>query len=294
MILESLSNTPDATMSSPVEDKEQALPLDPEAKLLLFFPLKEKYEELSFALLMGRDRMIAQLFRSLSFLDVHLAFVTQMVDGNMDPLADWEQPCDWTKRTFKVVNWIGSRNSLPLSKKIVLDAKTQLLGKVNHIQDVFYEPIGEVLFCHAALVIQPKTQTVLHACRYQLDAVLDYLEFHASEIKKMPATFRPSACKQPLAILRQVTLYCYNNPLQAWKYPEINQRSQRLLELCLIFKAKQEGLKLLESMGNEMIPNSPTSQNNIPNMFVEGIRDDLVAKAVADFVTQISGNYLHF
>ena len=51
-------------MPSPDEDKEQALPLAPEAKLLLFFALKEKYQELSFALLTGRDRMIAQLFRS--------------------------------------------------------------------------------------------------------------------------------------------------------------------------------------------------------------------------------------
>ena len=102
MVLESLFNTPDATMASPGEDKEQALPLDPESRLLLFFPLKEKYEELSFAFLMGHDGMIAQLFRSLSFLDVHLSFVTQLVDSNMDPLADWEQPCDWTKRIFKV------------------------------------------------------------------------------------------------------------------------------------------------------------------------------------------------
>ena len=51
-------------MASPGEDKEQALPLDPESRLLLFFPLKEKYEELSFAFLMGHDGMIAQLFRS--------------------------------------------------------------------------------------------------------------------------------------------------------------------------------------------------------------------------------------
>ena len=282
---------PNATSASPAEDQEQPHPL--EAELLLFLPLKEKYEELSFSLLTGRDRMIAQLFRSLSFLDVHLAFVTQLVDSNMDPLADWEQPCDWTKRIFKITKWFGSRNSLPLSKQIVLDAKTQLLGKVNHIQGVSNGPIGEedkVIFYHAALVIQPKTQSVFHACRHQLDAVLDYLEFHASEIQKISTTFCPSACKQPLAILRLVISYCQANPLLTWKHPESNQRSRRLLELCLNFKAKQEGLKLLESMGNEVILNFPTPHNSIPNMFVEGIRDDLVAKAVANFVTQISGN----
>ena len=60
----------------------------------------------------------------------------------MDPLADWEQPYDWTKRIFRVVKLIGSRKSLPLSKQIVLDAKTQLLGRVNHI-------------CNTLLVNQP-------------------------------------------------------------------------------------------------------------------------------------------
>ena len=61
------------------------------------------------------------------------------------------------------------------------------------------------------------------------------------------------------------------------------------MELCLNFKAKQEGLLLLESLGNEVILNFPAPHNSIPNMFGEGIRDDLVAKDVADFVTQISG-----
>ena len=105
-----------------------------------------------------------------------------------------------------------------MSKQILLDAKTQLLGKVNHILGVSNGPIGEedkVIFYHAALVIQPKTQSVFHACRHQLDAVLDYLEFHASEIQKIMATFCPSACKQPLAILRQVISYCQTNPLLA-------------------------------------------------------------------------------
>ena len=150
-----------------------------------------------------------------------------------------------------------------MSKQILLDAKTQLLGKVNHILGVSNGPIGEedkVIFYHAALVIQPKTQYFLNACRY-------HLEFLASEIKKMPSTV-----------------------YQAWKYPESsNQRSKRLLELCLNFKAKQEGLLLLESLGNEVILNFPAPHNSIPNMFGEGIRDDLVAKDVADFVTQISG-----
>ena len=169
-------------------------------------------------------------------------------------------------RDSRSLSWVVSRPTDPRVKAHSPSGVRESHG-VWHIQDVSNGPIGEedkLLFYHAALVIQAKTQYFLNACRY-------HLEFLASEIKKMPSTV-----------------------YQAWKYPEINQRSQRLLELCLIFKAKQEGLKLLESMGNEMIPNSPTSQNNIPNMFVEGIRDDLVAKAVADFVTQISGNYLHF
>lgn len=281
-----------------MEDTGQPSPSHPEAELILVFPLKEKYanRDLSFSLLRGRDRLVAHLFRSLDFLDVHLAIVSQMVDANLDPLVDWEQTSDWTERAFKITEWFGSSTSLPLSKQIVLDAQSQLFGNINHIHHATKGTDVEadtVIYYHATLVIQPRTQSVLYACRDHLDAVLDMMELKASPFLKVPTKPLPFACKPLIFTLKQVISYCGANPLLAWKSasPETSLMSKRLLELCLALKAKEEGLALLEAMGKEVILDVPKSSSGIPNMFVEGIQNDLVAKTVANFVTHVSGNY---
>ncbi|EFX70488.1 hypothetical protein DAPPUDRAFT_256953 [Daphnia pulex] len=269
-----------------------------EEERFLFFPLQEKYDNgLSFAQLRGRDRLMSHVFRSISYLDVHLAVVSQLADDNLHHCIDWEQTTDWSERVFQINEWIRSDESLPLSKQLQLDARTQLVGNIDHITCVASEPNVEVnkkMYFHSVLIIQPRIQSIRHACRYQLDAVLDYMEQKLPRILEVP---NDSFSRDGLVFtLKHVISFSVKEPLLVWMdpcpSPTTNQRTSRLLELCVELKAKQEGLDLLESMGTAVPLHSTNTEplpSGIPNLFIEGIRDERVAKAIVDFESRVSG-----
>ena len=267
-----------------------------EEERFLFFPLEGKYDDgLSFTQLRGRDRLMYHIFQSTSYLDVHLAVMSQLTDSCLDFYVNWELTTNWTERNFRINEWIKSAESMPLFKQVELDARTQLVGNIDRITRVENGPNVEVnqnIYYHYVLIIQPRYQPTLHACRYQLDAVLDYMEQKLPRILEVP---KDVLSRQKLVMtLNHVISFSMKEPVLVWMDPNpaTSQRPIRLLELCLKLKAKQEGLNLLESMGTAVSLQSTKTEcppSGIPNLFVEGIRDEMVAKAIAKFESRVSG-----
>ena len=270
----------------------------------LIFPLREKYDiaDLSSAILLGPDRFIAHLFQSINYLDVHLALVSQLVgfDKSYDDIDT-----DSVERNIQISKWIDCSCSLPMSKLLRLNA-SQLIGNFSRIQNVAAgQDEQSVIFYHSSLIIQPRYQSVFHACRFQFNAVLDYLELHQSRIKEANITDpRPNGCEQEQLALtfKYVIAFCRQEPLIAWMDPgsETNNRSLRLLKLCIELEAKQEGIEMLALLGAEFDREKKDSENiphilkiGLPDRISLGIYDTNVAEAIANFVSQFSGNYFY-
>ena len=258
---------------------------------------------MSSEILLGPDRFIAHLFQSINYLDVHLALVSQVVgpDKNYDDISS-----DSMERNIQISKWIDSSCSLPMSKLLRLNA-SQLIGNFSRIQNVAAgQDEQHVIFYHSSLIIQPRHQSVFHACRYQFNAVLDYLELHQSRIKEATDP-RPYGCEQQqLALtLKYVIAFCRQEPLIAWMDPgssETNDRSARLLKLCVELEAKQEGIELLTLLGAKFDRDPKKDSENtshilksgLPVRISQGIRDKNVAEAIANFASQVSGNFALF
>ena len=258
---------------------------------------------MSSEILLGPDRFIAHLFQSINYLDVHLALVSQVVgpDKNYDDISS-----DSMERNIQISKWIDSSCSLPMPKLLRLNA-TQLIGNFSRIQNVAAgQDEQHVIFYHSSLIIQPRHQSVFHACRYQFNTVLDYLELHRSRIKEATDP-RPYGCEQQqLALtLKYVIAFCRQEPLTAWMDPgssETNDRSARLLKLCVELEAKQEGIELLTLLGAKFDRDPKKDSENTPHILKsglpvrisQGIRDKNVAEAIANFASQVSGNFALF
>lgn len=141
---------------------------------------------------------------------------------------------------------------------------------------------NQVIYYHCVLVVQPRHQSVLHACRNQLEDVLTHMEIQLSIIKNYDR--RPVVCQQLISTLKQVISFCSENPL--WT----EERSRRLLKLCIHLNAMEEGIDLLNLLGT-IVPLNTSTTNAIPDIYVEGIRNDKMAKAVVDFALNVCGNY---
>ncbi|KAI9552418.1 hypothetical protein GHT06_022784 [Daphnia sinensis] len=264
---------------------------------VLFFPLQGKYDntKLSLTQLEGRDRLIAHIFQSIGFLDVQLTVISQLNEGKLDHHVDWERNIDWNERIFQVFKWIESKDNWPLSQQLRLDGLTQLVGNIERIawseDGSNVEAKNTMIYYHNALIIQPRSQSIRRACRYQLDDVINYME---QKIRTLETTTDLISCVQQELVwtLKQVIAFSVAEPRLVWTdpCPAANQRSWRLLELSIKLKAKQEGLDLLESMATYVVNPTKTISptTGIPNVFVEGIRGTRVAKAVADFESRIS------
>ena len=223
---------------------------------------------MSSEILLGPDRFIAHLFQSINYLDVHLALVSQVVgpDKNYDDISS-----DSMERNIQISKWIDSSCSLPMSKLLRLNA-SQLIGNFSRIQNVAAgQDEQSVIFYHSSLIIQPRYQSVFHACRFQFSAVLDYLELHQSRIKEANITDpRPNGCEQEQLALtfKYVIAFCRQEPLIAWMDPgssETNDRSARLLKLCVELEAKQEGIELLALLGAEFDRDPKKDSENTPH-----------------------------
>ena len=84
------------------------------------------------------------IFQSTSYLDVHLAVISQLTDSCLDYYVNWELTTNWTERNFRINEWIKSAESMPLFKQVELDARTQLVGNIDRITRVENGPNVEV------------------------------------------------------------------------------------------------------------------------------------------------------
>jgi 16S rRNA A1518/A1519 N6-dimethyltransferase RsmA/KsgA/DIM1 with predicted DNA glycosylase/AP lyase activity len=83
--------------------------------------------------------------------------------------------------------------------------------------------------------------------------------------------------------LRQLVSFCRAEPQRAWTTSDLGkgELTLRLLRFCTSLQAFEEGFQLLKILGSDF-----DSEN------FEGIQNEQVAQAIADFVSQVTGKTL--
>ena len=285
---------------------------------VLFFVLEEKYGEnnLTFNRLRGNDRNLALLLHSCPFLDVHLAQVTlksrnveyngmsrTATEQGSNEISRWIDSTDTVMKLSMDINWknqrvgpwrnlLSSRNSepdrvetAPVSEEDdgTLDYMTTLLNYMQPNRHGRVVPMKRTqYFFRSVLVIWPRQKSSSIYCRYGLPSLLDRIEREATRDK-----------------LEEIISFCCVEPQLAWKYVRDPLRcndelllkkgelTTRLVRLCINLQAREEGLDLLKILGDSFRSNSQFNSSET----YEGIQNEQVAKAIADFVSQIAGNY---
>ena len=266
---------------------------------ILFFVLEGKYKEDTFTFhhLEGKDQNLAELLRRCPFLDVHLVMVTrkktitQYYGECLRELSDAEDYNDeGIKETseYKFSRWIDS-TGVGRNLRIELDVKEQYVGpncnlltssetnpdktKKVPTDERYEKTIKKNYFYHGVLTIWPRHQSFDFYCLYDFESLLDRME--------------TSSLKSDLDIhvnvtedLRKIISYCSSDPDLVWNNWAARMKSgeltARLLRLCTVLNAREEGLALLKVLADNG----------------EGVRTNLVAQAIADFEYQITGNSL--
>ena len=238
------------------EDEESDLKTHPLVEIqpdeILFIPLRNDYEEesLSFGKLSQPDLMLSELLQSIRFVDVHLAIISQCVTGpnhhNFEVEPGSQQ--DPRERSFWIRKWIPPTRGIPHSTQFQLDVKTHLVGGIHKLlrrklnydrsKNEYYS-----VYYHAALVIQPRQQSVHLGCYYNFDAVLAHLCTTASSSETSDRSF----CVQTLG---QVLSFCRLEPCRVWTNP-CGLRLRRLMDLCTRLGANEESLELLAILGSD-------------------------------------------
>lgn len=267
-----------------------------EASNMLFFLLEGKYSiaDLGFADLTGQDEILARIFNCSLFLDIHLAVITQHVTGVMD-YSDLEKEKS-SNQTFKIEHWINSTNTLIKLKGIEVDVRTQLIGDMQKFKNyIVHEDSQKKLlpgsprsfYCHhPVLVIWPKPQTIRIYCQYGFNAVLDRME---------AAVDISSNCQELIGDLGIVLSFCRTEPCKVWWDPTVKpgHRTYRLLRLCQFLQARDEGLELLDLLAIDFTldrdPFNLIASNSSPIHAYEGIQNEDVAEAIAEFQHLIGG-----
>ena len=220
---------------------------------ILFFVLKEQYEKkkLSFQSLRGQDQILAQVLVHCELLEVHLAVVTFC--------EDQDRVENDNSSIIKPIRWTDIRNEVK-SLKMNLSLDEHYVG-----------PKG--LKGNTILVFWPKKITVEIYGRY---GALRHL------INRM--SFFKNSCNSPWRdYLRRVIHLCCNEPRTVWtsKCMETGELTLSLLQFCINFRAREEGLLLLKAIGS-----------SFDTVNFEGIQNEAVAKAIADFENCFSCNFV--
>ena len=228
--------------------------------------------------------MLTQLLQSCSFLDVHLAIVVQIQKGGYDPDVGHEEVHE---RTFDFSHLIDSSN-LPIElPELKVDYKSQLIGNskkfLNPEDPVREEEEGneattsERWYHQAVLIVWPKNNTNRFYFKFNFDSMLSRLEGKAFS---RSTNLLPSK-EESIEHLRKLLDFCNFEPRRTWRQRDVDSSSEdkalRLLKLCTHLNAKAEGLLLLDMVAKE-----------------EGIRDEQVAEAIAEFECRVAGKFNPF
>lgn len=248
---------------------------------VFLFVLQESYEEkiISFELLLGQDRVVADLLLNCDFLDVHLATATQSI------IEVQQEKVDIIEISRVVDSDDVTRN---LSIKLQWDKNFVGLipsdPKKKVPEEKFEERIavGKKNLHHGVLLIWPKHHSVQMYCRYGLHSLLVRMGKSLKSIAKS----NEEAQTKALGDLRQLISYCCAEPREVWTKSGMKrgELTQRLFHFCISLRAREEGLDLLKSLGSNFDEDSQDREE------YEGIQTEDVALAIAKFERQVCGN----
>jgi hypothetical protein len=254
---------------------------------VLFFILHEKYDlnNFAFEFLRGHDRKTAGLLQNCVFLDVQLATAVAIplkikTDCRcLESVANF--PEQGNQEIIEISCLIDTEN-VTRNLSMALNWRTHFVGvleseKGDGCSEDFDDQIefAKKHLENGVLVIWPKHQSIPMYCHYGLVSFLNSIEKSIASIK-LQEDSRHSA----ISNLRQLSSFCRAEPLRAWTTSGLGkgELTLRLLRFCITLRAREEGLDLLKLLGS-----------NFDSENFEGIQNDQVAQAIADFVSQVSG-----
>jgi hypothetical protein len=146
----------------------------------------------------------------------------------------------------------------------------------NHTDKI---ELGKRNLHHGVLVIWPKHHSVHIYCRFGMSSFIIGMEQMFNSSPK----WKNEAQKSAKHDLRQLLSFCRAEPQRAWTTSGLGkgELTLRLLHYCITLGAREEGLDLLKLLSS-----------NFDSENFEGIQNDQVAQAIADFVSQVSGKPL--
>jgi hypothetical protein len=260
---------------------------------ILFFILKEKYEEksLAFEVLRGQDRVLVEILVNCDFLEVHLAKANHII-----PKVKSEDPvdveCCESENQGIGEEHLGSIeistlidfNDVTRNLSFELDWDKHFVGLIqsNPEKEVYSEnhkvkvELGKRNLHHGVLVIWPKHLSVPIYCRFGLHSLL-------IRMGHMNSSSKSEERQSVRSDLRQLVSFCRAEPQRAWTTSDLGkgELTLRLLRFCTSLQAFEEGFQLLKILGSDF-----DSEN------FEGIQNEQVAQAIADFVSQVTGKTL--
>ena len=226
---------------------------------------------------------VAHILQSIVFIDLHLAIISSTGDSpeskRMDDVKDAISVPKATE-SFKIVHWIYSPSSVPQFQNDLLDFPKHFVANMKCTSVLKDNSEHSVL--HPVLAIQPRNQSIHRCCIFQFDAILDHLESRLL-LDGMSRTNRMHL----VTCLGQILGYCQENPLNVWDIQDTKapERTLRLLKLCQVLPAQQEGLLLLSLFSQDVPkPNSGEFLN-------VGMHSDLVVRSMLAMVLNIGGKF---
>ena len=273
---------------------------------VLFFDLQETYEkrDLTFQLLRGKDRNLAQLLQCCSFLELHLVNFTQQKAKIAQPHdADAEKSSGDVGQEF-VWQWIDT-DDIIRNLSIKLDWEQQRVGcfrpcvssstvleeieKLELIQESdSTSPSTTVkrFSYRSVLVIWPKDHSVGIYCRYGLPSLISRMGNLLASTSHWQEEERQAVTQD----LHQLIYFCCAQPKVVWTNLEMQkgELTWKLLNFCVALRAREEGLALLEVLSTDFEEDCQELVE-IDTIVFEGIQNEQVAEAIAKFQCQISG-----
>ena len=147
-------------------------------------------------------------------------------------------------------------------------------------------------FYHFVLVIWPKHQSFRMYCRYGIHSLLDGMENALSSSSSIQAEKNRH---EITGDLKKMISFCCAEPQRAWSEENLQDKGKgdltlRLLRLCIALRAREEGLALLNILGSNFGSNGVdcTAES------FEGIQNEYVARAIADFECEVVGKSFLF
>ena len=266
------------TVAHPLSDTEKDMRED-NSLLFVLDDCSCAKQKLNFDQLKGKDQLLAQLLQSFTYLDVHLAVVTQLTAGFT--FADGGEGGASVQRVFDIGHWTDASNRPVELKNLKVDVLEKLVGESEQLLEPPNvcltktwkdEIIGLTLrlYQQVVLVIWPKKETDRIYCQYGFDALMDRIESQSS------ATEPGHQKSSQLNLAEDLKLaigFCRTQPLATWNQPEKGpELILRLLKFCNRLRNREQGLDLLQLSG------------------IEAVFNHQFAKAIAKFVLKVTGN----